>query len=143
MREIWGADIEVEVDPPIIDENQMEETIQIAVSDAEVVKTNISDDDHEMLAKKAEIDEDQESLAPLPSDETLFGQSYANLQNELNEMKSQHECEMSQFMQEKQRQATKSRLNLEAKLDARRKVRALKNQEHRQKQDLETTTSLE
>ncbi|XP_037093463.1 uncharacterized protein LOC119113212 [Pollicipes pollicipes] len=135
VKEIWGTDVHVEIEDDGSDEVAM--SLQ-GLSDEEIMKTFESTDYMDRMTPPMNIDE----LNPMPTNEELFGKSYEEFKKELDNMREEHEMEMSLFLREQDKQAAKARGDLQAKLEARRRDRAMRNLETKQRQVLATGASV-
>lgn len=133
-KEIWGADVDVDIDEGVAaDDEDLNVMLMQGVSDSEVAKTEESADGPRASTPPPLT---AEEMAPLPSNEAIFGKSYEQLKEDVDNVKAQHESELDHFKKEQDRQAAKIKGDLEAKLNARRRNRAMRNLEEKQKQEL-------
>ncbi|XP_037090419.1 uncharacterized protein LOC119110622 isoform X1 [Pollicipes pollicipes] len=133
-KEIWGADVDVDIDAGVsADDEDLNAMMMQGVSDSEVAKTEETADGPRA---KTPPPLTAEEMAPMPSNEAIFGLSYEQFKEDLDNMREQHETEVDHFMRGQERQADKIRGDLEAKLNARRRNRAMRNLEERQKREL-------
>ncbi|XP_037089539.1 uncharacterized protein LOC119109893 [Pollicipes pollicipes] len=127
---MWTSTIDAGVSADDEDLNAM---MMQGVSDSEVAKT---EETANGPRAKTPPPLTAEEMAPMPSNEAIFGLSYEQFKEDLDNMREQHETEVDHFMRGQERQADKIRGDLEAKLNARRRNRAMRNLEERQKREL-------
>ncbi|XP_043211182.1 uncharacterized protein LOC122375753 [Amphibalanus amphitrite] len=134
VHEIWGDDVEIE-----IEEDKTPDEQHIAVDLNSI--TDVSDKDLEQLNDEY-MGLDDIDIGQMPTSEEIFGKSYEEFKQELDNMREKHETEMSVFLREQDRQAARTRGDLQAKLEARRKQRALRSLENKQRHALATGTTV-
>jgi len=130
VREIWGTDVEIEIEEETPTGQKPRE-----LTDAELVQPDQAMLE-EYLGRMTPVDYDGADGQPQQSSEELFGKSYEEFKQELDNMRDEHETEMGLFLQDQDRQAAKVRNDLKAKLEARRQYRAMRNIESKQKAQL-------
>ncbi|KAF0313359.1 hypothetical protein FJT64_016111 [Amphibalanus amphitrite] len=134
VHEIWGDDVEIE-----IEEDKTPDEQHIAVDLNSI--TDVSDKDLEQLNDEY-MGLDDIDIGQMPTSEEIFGKSYEEFKQELDNMREKHETDMSVFLREQDRQAARTRGDLQAKLEARRKQRALRSLENKQRHALATGTTV-
>ncbi|XP_043212333.1 golgin subfamily A member 1-like isoform X5 [Amphibalanus amphitrite] len=133
-QEVWGADVDIEIDSGVsADDEDLNAMLMEGVSDSEVAKT---DETGDSPRAKTPPPLTAEEMAPLPTSEAIFGKSYEQLQEDLEQMRTELESDMNYFQQEQDRQAERARGDLQAKLNARRRNRAMRSLEEKQRQEL-------
>lgn len=124
VREIWGSDVQIEIEDGGVGEMPVTGNVE------EITEEDLAELNEQYMA--------MDDLGPLPTTEELFGKSYEEFKQELDSMREQHETEMSMFLREQDKQAAKTRGDLQAKLEARRRQRAMRNLEMKQRHALAT-----
>ncbi|XP_043212320.1 restin homolog isoform X3 [Amphibalanus amphitrite] len=134
-QEVWGADVDIEIDSGVsADDEDLNAMLMEGVSDSEVAKTDETQGDSPRAKTPPPLT--AEEMAPLPTSEAIFGKSYEQLQEDLEQMRTELESDMNYFQQEQDRQAERARGDLQAKLNARRRNRAMRSLEEKQRQEL-------
>ncbi|XP_042219823.1 uncharacterized protein LOC121864729, partial [Homarus americanus] len=97
VRELWGTDIELDSTLRMQDVD-VEQMARGMLTDGQVVKLDGGDLESQRAGTPPLLSEDE--LAPMPSNNVIFGNMYDHYQNQLNNLAQQHREEMNQFMKE-------------------------------------------
>ncbi|XP_068212071.1 myosin-14 [Palaemon carinicauda] len=133
VKELWGTDIELDSTLRTHDLD-LEAYSRAMVTEGDVVKIEGSELESERAGTPPPLSEDE--LAPVPSNNIIFGNMYDHYQSQLEGLAKQHQEEMEQFMREQESNTQKINANLQDKLMSRRQRRARMRVEEAQKNAL-------